>query len=282
MPDSSHPADQHKPRLDKGTVLGSLCAIAGIVGGLLLEQGSIADVSQATAAIIVFGGTMGAVLVGTPFKQVVAAARASRWVLFEPPHNLSGIFEQLIAYATKARRLGILSLEEDAESIPDPFLKRAIDLAVDGLTSAELREMLELDIQAEEARTSQIAKVYEMAGGYAPTIGIIGAVLGLIQVMKNLANIEEVGHGIAVAFVATIYGVGAANLLFLPAAAKIRNHAIRRTELLELVAEGVAGITEGMNPRMLRRKLEPLTRAEGVFKAATSVESETASNTVSS
>ena len=247
-------------RLDKGTLIGLGCAFGAILGGLVIEQGSLYDIAQGTAAMIVLGGTFGAVLISFPSRQVVAALRAFRLAIFERQYNLSGMAEQLVDLATKARRQGIISLEEDAGTIFDPSFKRTLDLAIDGLTSGELREMAELDIQATENRTCESARVYEVAGGYAPTIGIIGAVLGLIQVMKNLANIEEVGHGIAVAFVATIYGVGAANLLFLPAAAKIRSHAHRRSEASMLIVEGVVGIVEGMNPRMLRRKIEPLVR----------------------
>jgi chemotaxis protein MotA len=269
-------------RLDKGTIAGLICAVGAIVGGLILEQGALADIVQGTAALIVFGGTFGAVLVSTPFQQVVTALRAFRQVLFEPQYDLQATFEQLVAFATKARRQGIISLEDETEEIADPVFKRTINLAVDGLTSAEIREMMELEILAEENRTYSSAKVYETAGGYAPTVGIIGAVLGLIQVMKNLANIEEVGHGIAVAFVATIYGVGAANLIFLPIATKIRHHAQRRTETINLFIEGVAGIVEGMNPRMLRRKLEPLARASGAQESNSGIAAEAAGESISS
>ncbi len=247
-------------RLDKGTIGGLVFAMGAIIGGLVLEDGAVSDIAQGTAALIVFGGTFGAVLVSTPLRQVHMALRALRHVAFEPQFDLHTAFERLVGFATKARRQGIVSLEDERQDIDDPTFKRALELAVDGLSSAELREVMELEILAEEGKTHSSARVYETAGGYAPTIGIIGAVLGLIQVMKNLANIEEVGHGIAVAFVATIYGVGAANLIFLPIAAKIRNHAQRRTEATNLWIEGIVGIVEGMNPRMLRRKLEPLAR----------------------
>ncbi len=249
-----------KPRLliDKGTILGLLIAVGGIVGGLLLEKGSLADIAQGTAALIVLGGTLGAVLVGTPFADVIAAARELKYVFFEPVVSSQAMLEQLIVFATKARRNGIVSLEEDADKIEDPFLRKAINLAIDVAELTELKHTMQLDQEMEERRLISRAKVFESAGGYSPTIGIIGAVLGLIQVMKNLANIEEVGRGIAVAFVATVYGVGAANLLFLPAASKIRDRVKKRMEVTELILEGVAGIVEGMNPKMIRRKLESL------------------------
>ncbi|MGA2215488.1 MAG: flagellar motor protein, partial [Bryobacteraceae bacterium] len=228
--------------IDKGTVLGLLIALGGIVGGLLLERGSLADIAQGTAALIVLGGTVGAVLVGTPFADVIAAIRELKYVFFDPGVSSQAMLEQLIGFATKARRNGIVSLEEEADRIEDPFLRKAINLAIDVAELTELKHAMQLDQEMEERRLLSRAKVFESAGGYSPTIGIIGAVLGLIQVMKNLANIEEVGRGIAVAFVATIYGVGAANLLFLPVANKIRGRAKRRIELTELMLEGVAGI----------------------------------------
>jgi chemotaxis protein MotA len=247
-----------KLSIDTGTVLGFIVALGGIVGGLLLEKGSLADIAQGTAALIVLGGTVGAVLVGTPFADVIAAVRELKYVFFDPAVSSQAMLEQLITFATKARRNGIVSLEEDVDRIDDPFLKKAINLAIDVAELTELKHTMHLDQEMEERRLLSRAKVFESAGGYSPTIGIIGAVLGLIQVMKNLANIEEVGRGIAVAFVATIYGVGAANLLFLPAASKIRERVRRRMEMTELMLEGVAGIVEGMNPKMIRRKLESL------------------------
>jgi chemotaxis protein MotA len=262
-------ADSNKPKLsiDTGTVFGLLLAVGGIVGGLLLEKGSLADIAQGTAALIVLGGTIGAVLVGTPLSEVIAAVRELKYVFFDPGRTSQAMLEQLIEFATKARRHGIVSLEEDADRIEDPFLRKAINLAIDVAELTELKHTMQIDQEMEERRLLSRAKVFESAGGYSPTIGIIGAVLGLIQVMKNLANIEEVGRGIAVAFVATVYGVGAANILFLPAASKIRDRVKRRMEMTEMILEGVAGIVEGMNPKMIRRKLESLAGAPDV-KAA--------------
>ena len=149
-----------------------------------------------------------------------------------------------------------MSLEQEAFAIEDPFLKKALTLAVDSTDLLEIRKMLELEIDLDQHHVDAEAKVFECAGGYAPTVGIIGAVLGLIQVMKNLANIDEVGHGIAVSFVATVYGVGLANLFLLPAAAKIKARIHAETQHKELIVEGVAGIVEGMNPKLIRVKLE--------------------------
>ena len=231
----------------------------GIVGGLLLEKGSIADIAQATAAMIVLGGTLGAVLITTPMAVVLRAFRAVRTVLVEPVQPFGATIDEIIGYAGKARRNGIVSLETEAQAIRNPFLNKALNLAVDGTDLQELRSMMELEISVAEQRYEAEAKVWEAAGGYAPTIGIIGAVMGLIQVMKHLEDIKEVGHGIAVAFVATVYGVGLANIFFLPAAAKLRARSRQAVMLCELILEGVVGIVEGLNPKLIRVKLEAFT-----------------------
>jgi chemotaxis protein MotA len=180
-------------------------------------------------------------------------------VFFDTAQPMDGLLDEMIGYATKARKQGLVSLEQQALAIEDPFLRKAMNLAVDGTDIQEIRRMLELDIELDYHRVECEAKVFEQAGGYAPTVGIIGAVLGLIQVMKNLANIDEVGHGIAVSFVATVYGVGSANLFFLPSAAKIKARAKSETQRKELILEGVCGIVEGLNPKLIRAKLEAYT-----------------------
>jgi chemotaxis protein MotA len=242
-------------RPDPATLLGILLAMGGIVGGLLLEKGSIQDIAQYTAALIVLGGTGGAVLVNTPTRTLVSAFRHLKEVFFERPVRPAEMIEEILVFATKARKQGIVSLDQDAEHIADPFLQKAIRLAVDGTDLEELRGMMDLEIDLHEARAEEAAKVFDSGGGYAPTIGIIGAVLGLIQVMKNLSNIEEVGHGIAVAFVATVYGVGLANIFLLPAGSKIRGRAALDRQMRELMLDGVVSILEGSNPKMIRNKL---------------------------
>jgi chemotaxis protein MotA len=164
--------------------------------------------------------------------------------------------EELIVFATKARKQGIVSLESDANQVADPFLKKALNLAVDGTDLEELRAMMELEIDLHEADAEAAARVFDCGGGYSPTIGIIGAVLGLIQVMKNLTDITEVGHGIAVAFVATVYGVALANVFLLPAGSKIRGRAGIDRRYRELIPDGMIGILEGANPKLIRNKLD--------------------------
>jgi chemotaxis protein MotA len=242
---------------DLASFCGLALGLAGLIGGLLLEGGELKDISQATAALIVLGGTFGAVLTSTPLSVFLGAMRQLRLVFFEQPESQAAVIEQLIGYAQKARKNGLVSLEEEAQRIDDPFLRKALNLAVDGTDLQELRKMLELEMSIEEHHRESEARVWESAGGYAPTVGIIGAVMGLIQVMKNLGgDMAQLGHGIAVAFVATVYGVGCANLFFLPAANKIKARAHRSLQKKELILEGVSAIIEGLNPKLIRSKLE--------------------------
>jgi len=242
--------------------LGGLALAAGcILGGLMIEGGKLTDIAQVTALMIVLGGTIGAVMVTTPLKTLIRAAKFLGNVFFEEEEDPQEVIEEIIAYATKARKNSIMSLEADLPNIADPFLRKALSLSVDGTDLQELRAMMELDLAMRQRSGEAIAKVYESAGGYAPTIGIIGAVLGLIQVMKHLENIEEVGRGIAVAFVATVYGVASANLFFLPAGNKIKARLRDSLHVKELMLEGVCSIVEGMNPKLIRVKLEAF--AEG-------------------
>lgn len=253
-----------KTRVDFATVGGILLALAAIVGGLILEKGEIKDITQYTAALIVFGGTTGAVLVSTPMATFQRAVRRSAMVFLERERPALEEIEEIIRYATQARKQGLVSLERAASEITDPFLKKALSLAVDGTDNKEIREIMELEIMQAEHEAEAEARVFEAAGGYAPTIGIIGAVMGLIQVMKNLANIDAVGHGIAVAFVATVYGVAVANLLFLPMASKIKARGHHRSQMRELKLEGVLGIAEGLNPSLLRAKLDAFNRGASI------------------
>ncbi|MGE5571218.1 MAG: flagellar motor protein [Rhodospirillales bacterium] len=267
MADSATKNKGLRGRPDLATLLGLICGVGGIIAGFSLEGGVIQELLQPTAALIVFGGTLGAVMVTTPFRVLKGAVGALVSVFMERNQSPGAIVEEIISYATKARKNGIVSLEQDAEAVKDPFLRKALNLAVDGTDLQEIRKMMELEMITEERRADGLAKVFESAGGYAPTIGIIGAVLGLIQVMKHLENINEVGKGIAVAFVATIYGVGSANLFFIPAGNKIRIRAQAALQLKELMLEGVSGIVEGLNPKLIRTKLQAYGDTEAQSKA---------------
>jgi chemotaxis protein MotA len=241
---------------DLSSILGILVGAGAVFGGLILEGGKLGDIVQLTGALIVFGGTFGAVLLTTPSSVLAGALARLKFVFFEPKYSVESVIQQVIHLGNTARRNGIVSLEDDINTIDDPFFRKALGLGVDGTDLEAIRKMMELELEVEAERGRAEAKVFEAAGGYAPTIGIIGAVLGLIQVMKNLQNIEEVGHGIAVAFVATVYGVGSANLLFLPAAGKIRGRLEQSLRMKELVLDGVCSIVQGLHPKVIERKLE--------------------------
>jgi chemotaxis protein MotA len=241
--------------VDKGTVAGIVVSFGGITTGLLLEGGKLSQILQPTAALIVAGGTVGAVLLQYPLGTVIKAVCGLRTVLFEPRSRARDEVNRLTKLAQKARREGIISLDSELPQIADPFMRRALMLAVDGTESGELRTIMQLELDASAEAEDELPRVFESAGGFAPTIGIIGAVLGLIQVMQHLDKIDEVGRGIAVAFVATIYGVGFANLVALPIAGKLRHRLRFRQILRELTLEGVISILEGINPRMLEAKL---------------------------
>jgi len=242
--------------VDKATLAGLVLALGGILIGLLLEGGNVGQLIQPTAALIVFGGTLGAILIQFPMPVVLSAIGRLAHMFQEPGDSGRQAIHVLVTFAHRARREGIVSLEEEASKQEDPFLRHALMLAVDGTEPQELRKIMELALDNIEERQEKIPQVFEAAGGFSPTIGIIGAVLGLIQVMQHLDKIDEVGKGIAVAFVATIYGVGIANLILLPTAGKLRIRLRDEQIIREMTLEGVISILEGMNPRILEEKLE--------------------------
>jgi chemotaxis protein MotA len=241
--------------MDIGTIIGLLVAAGAILLGLILEGGKIGQILQPTAALIVFGGTLGAIMVQFPVGVVLAAFRSLATIFYVPKSDPRGIIREIATIAHKARREGIVSLDKDLDRIENVFMKKALMLAVDGTEPGELRKMMELEMEKQGEHEENIPKVFESAGGFSPTIGIIGAILGLIQVMQHLDNIDEVGKGLAVAFVATVYGVGAANLVLLPAAGKLKIRIRDEQIVREMMLEGVVSILEGMNPRMIETKL---------------------------
>lgn len=256
MADPKAARSKSSAKPDLATVGGLLLALGGIAGGLIMDGGKLQDVAQVSAAVIVLGGTIGAVMITTPLSVLIRAGKQLGSLFFSKTDSVSDKVDEIIEFATQARKNGIVSLESQASSIQDPFLKKALGLAVDGIEPAKIRDIMELEIVLFEQNAEAEAKVFEAAGGYAPTIGIIGAVLGLIQVMQHLADIDEVGRGIAVAFVATIYGVASANLFFLPAASKLKARANEVVRTRELMLEGILGIAEGINQKLIKIKLE--------------------------
>jgi chemotaxis protein MotA len=241
--------------MDRGTLCGVGIALSGIAAGLYLDHGQVGQILQPTAALIVFGGTLGAVMVQFPFSVVLQAAMQLKNIFTKAEDPAFQLIEDLKRYAVRTRRNGLMSLDAELELIADPFLKKALTLAVDGTDASEIRQAMELQMDCEADGEDLIPKVFEAAGGFAPTIGILGAVIGLIQVMQRLQNIDEVGKGIAVAFVATIYGVGSANIFFLPFAGRTRLLMRRRQVLRELILDGVISIVERTNPTVLEAKL---------------------------
>lgn len=242
--------------MDKASVVGLLLGVSAVVGGLLLEGGHPGSLLQPTAFVIVVGGTVGAVLLQNSPAQFAEAMRLARWVFAPPRYEPGEVIARVTGWSQAARRGGLLALEAFADQSDDPFERKALQLLVDGAEPQVLREAMELEIDAFEARRRAAARVWEAAGGYAPTIGILGAVMGLIHVMENLTDPARLGAGIAVAFVATVYGVGLANLVFLPVAGKIRMHVAREVVLREMLVEGVAAIASGENPRAIAVRLE--------------------------
>lgn len=256
--------------MDLATILGLVIAFGSILLGQALEGGHIGSIAQPTAAIIVVGGTIGAVAVQFPGRILKRAMKDIAQVFKPHASNTDGLVTTLVQLANKARREGLVALEKDAALVTDDFLKRSLELAVDGTEAKGLRAAMELEIGHFEEEGEGPAKVLEAGGGYAPTVGILGAVLGLIHVMENLSDPSKLGSGIAVAFVATIYGVGLANLIFLPMAGKLKMRHREETVRMELILEGVCSIAEGENPRLIERKLAVYAheRANGGSAAA--------------
>jgi chemotaxis protein MotA len=242
--------------MDKLTLLGILVGLTGIMSGQILEGGDLSILFQSAAFLIVFGGTLGAVMVQCPTKVFFTAIKMVRWAFITPQMTGRESVRQLINLSALARKEGILALEARMNAISDPFLKKGLQLLVDGNSAEKIRETLDVDIHSLEQLRWQSARVWESAAGYSPTIGIIGAVLGLMHVMQNLSEPSKLGGGIAVAFVSTIYGVAFANLLFLPIANKLKSILMEQAHMQEMVVDGLVGIANGDNPRQVEIKLQ--------------------------
>ena len=234
--------------MDIIALFGLLIGIGAIIAGNIVEGGTTAHLAQLAAAVIVFGGTAGATIVSYPFKDLRNAGSALKLVFFRSKLNPHSVIEDSVDMVVQARRKGLVELQPQIEQISNPFLRRGLTFVVDGVPAWMIREIMDQEISSYEARMKRAARVFESAGGYAPTIGIIGAVLGLIQVMGNVADPSKIGAGISVAFVATIYGVGTANLVLLPFAKRITNRLNEQVFLMELTVEGVMGVPVPLPP----------------------------------
>jgi chemotaxis protein MotA len=246
----------NKRQIDRGTVAGVAVAVSGVVAGLMLDGGSVNQILQPTAALIVVGGTLGAVLIQFPLPIVREAIVHLRQVFFHADPLSADYIEQLTDWCLRVRRKGMLSIDPHLAEIEDDFLRKSLTLAVDGIVLSELRETMEVDLDLEEERGEEIVRVLEAAGGFAPTLGIIGAVLGLIQVMQRMDNVAEIGKGIAVAFVSTLYGIGIANLFFLPLAGRLRIRTRQRLLMHEMTLDAVIAMVQGISARALKRRLQ--------------------------
>jgi chemotaxis protein MotA len=242
--------------MDFNSIAGIVIALIAVFGSQTLEGGHPGSLIQFTAFAIVVGGTLGAVLLQSPVRQFLLGMRMSRWVFMPPLLDAGALVDHVSAWSNSARKEGLLSLDPHIAGIDDPFIRKGLQLVVDGTPPEELKRVLEVEIQAFEDQHRQGAKVWEAAGGYAPTIGILGAVMGLIQVMENLSDPANLGAGIAVAFVATIYGVGLANLAFLPMANKLKTLISRQVLMREMMVDGLVGIASGENPRLIAGRLK--------------------------
>lgn len=242
--------------MDKTSVIGLLLGLVAIVGGQVLEGGHIGSLVQPTAFLIVLGGTLGAVMLQSSMKVFVAGMKMIKWVFVPPAIAPKQLISQIAQWSQIARKEGLLALEGQIVAMKDPFARKGLQLLVDGADPERLREVMEVEISSYEASMKLSAKVWEAAGGYSPTIGIIGAVMGLIHVMENLSDPSKLGSGIAVAFVATIYGVGAANLVFLPVAKKLLANIALLVAVREMLVDGLVGIANGENPRIIESRLQ--------------------------
>lgn len=242
--------------MDKLSLAGLLIAFGGIAVAQVLEGGSLSVMLQLTAFLIVIGGTAGAVMLQNPPKQFITGMKMARWAFFPPVIDLQKLAYQITAWSTVARKDGVLALEAQIRGAGDPFISKGLQLLVDGNSAEKIREVLEVDAHTWEELRWQSARVWEAAAGYSPTIGILGAVLGLVHVMQNLAEPAKLGQGIAVAFIATIYGVGFANLVFLPIAGKLKIAIMRENNRREMIIDGLCMIANAENPRFIENKLK--------------------------
>lgn len=254
--------------MDIATILGIVIAIGSILGGQALEGGHAGSIMQMTAFMIVIGGTLGALFVQNPMSVIIKGFGMLTLVLSTPKHDAKGTITLMLDLANLARKQGLLALESKLKDIHDPFLKKGIQLIVDGTDAKVVQEVLEIEVEHHEEQGVNAAKMWEAAGGYAPTVGILGAVLGLIHVMENLADPSKLGSGIATAFVATVYGVGSANLLFLPFANKIKLKLKEESSLRTMMIMGLVGLAQGENPRLMQEKLESFLSANEKTKEA--------------
>ncbi len=241
--------------MDFLSIFGLIVGISAILLGQYLEGGTISTLVNGPAMLIVLGGTLGAVMLQSPFAVFMRSVRMSTWIFVAPKYQIEKTIDKIVSWSNIARKEGLLGLENIEEREQNLFARKGLQLLIDGSEPENIRTILDVEIETKERFDMQAAKIFESMGGYSPTIGIIGAVLGLIQVMGNLSDPSKLGSGIAVAFVATIYGVAAANLLFIPVANKLKALVAEQVQYRDMIVEGMVSIAEGDNPRNIETKL---------------------------
>lgn len=261
--------------MDITTVLGLIIGLIALIGGFLWEGGQVAGLMQITAALIVFGGTLAAVMISFPLTRLKQVPRALALAFTTSNNKVDELIEDIINMSFTARREGVLSLESKSAEHPDAFLREGIQLVVDGTDQNTVKQIMEYEIESVENKYENYAKIFESAGGYAPTMGIIGTVMGLIHVLGSLTEPTSLGPSIALAFTATLYGVASANLIFLPIASKIKARCEDEVNRMEMMLEGVLSIQNGDHPLLIRRKMESFILETRRTLPATEEESET-------
>lgn len=242
--------------MEKLSLLGIALALVAIFGGHWLGGGHIDSLIQGTALLIVLGGTASAIMLQTPHRVLLRGLRMVRQILRPVGIETEALIQRLVEYAKIARRDGFLALEPHLVGQRDPFQRKALELLIDGIEAEELRQTLQIELDTFGQRELRAARIWEAAGAYSPTIGILGAVMGLIHVMENLSDPSRLGGGIAVAFVATLYGVGLANLLFLPIANRLKARIAAEVQVRRMLIEGFCGVALGNNPRLVERRMQ--------------------------
>lgn len=241
--------------MDITTIIGIIAGFAALIGGFLWEGGQAGGLLQGAAALIVFGGTAAAVAISFPWKRLRTLPEALKMAFVPQSLNAEQLIDDLADMSYTARRSGMLALEKTAGSHENPFMREGLGLIVDGGDQPLIRSILEMEIDKRQERFDGYAKIFESAGGYAPTMGIIGTVMGLIRVLGSLAEPANLGSSIAVAFIATLYGVASANLIFLPIASKIRARGEEEVQVMEMMLEGLLAVQNAENPNLVRKKL---------------------------
>jgi chemotaxis protein MotA len=245
--------------MDILSLVGVFLALFALIGGSILKGAGVSSLLNPAAFVIVVGGTTASILLQTPLKVFMRAVRMLPWAFKPPAIDYNGTIEKITEWSNVARKQGLLGLEPAIQAETDEFARRGLQFLVDGVEPEALRETLEMEMDAREERENAAAKVFEGMGIYAPTLGIIGAVLGLIAVMKNLADPSKLGHGIAAAFTATIYGIGLANLFFLPLSSKLKGIIKGQSTQRVMLLEGFIAIAQGENPRNIEARLRGFT-----------------------